>query len=188
MSSHMGKIWERVINSHLVDHLETTRRLSDRQYGFRRTRGTTENLIWLHEHVIDKLKAEKSQIDVWNSDLKKAFDRVDHPKVLGLLRKSGVYGYLGVCIENWLTNWKQYIEVDNCKKEETCVGKSVVQGSVLGPSLWLLYIQSLTSKLDQMGVDYFAYADDISIVKRLKTDQDKSEFEEILNEANVTID
>ena len=42
MSSHLGKIWERVINSHLVDHLENTRQLSDRQYGFCRSRGTTE--------------------------------------------------------------------------------------------------------------------------------------------------
>ena len=72
MSSHLGKIWERVINSHLIDHLEETRRLSDRQYGFCRTRGTTENLIRLHEHVVDKLEADKSQIEVWNFDLKKA--------------------------------------------------------------------------------------------------------------------
>ena len=181
MSSHLGKIWERVINSHLVDHLENTRRLSDRQYGFRRTRGTTENLIRLHEHVVDRLEAEKSQIEIWNFDLKKAFDQVDHPKVLGLLRESGVHGTLGVCIENWLTNRLQFIEVENCRSETTEVGKSVIQGSVLGPSLWLLYIQSLTSKLDRLGVSYFAYADDISIVTRLKTDQDKTDFEKILN-------
>ena len=180
MSSQLGKIWERVINSHLVDHLENTRQLSDRQYGFRRTRGTTENLIRLHEYVIDRLEAEKSQLEVWNFDLKKAFDRVDHPKVLGLLRESGVHGTLGVCIENWLTNRLQYIEVENCRSEITDVGKSVIQGSVLGPSLWLLYVQSLTSKLDRLKVSYFAYADDISIVARSKTDQDKIEFEEIL--------
>ena len=180
MSSHLGKIWERVINSHLVDHLENTRQLSDRQYGFRRTRGTTENLIRLHEHVVDRLEEEKSQLEVWNFDLKKAFDRVDHPKVLGLLHESGVNGTLGLCIENWLTNRQQYIEVENCQSEITEVEKSVIQGSVLGPSLWLLYVQSLTSKLDRLNASYFAYADDISILTRLKTDQDKTEFEEIL--------
>ena len=180
MSSHLGKIWERVINSHLVDHLENAKLLSDRQYGFRRARGTTENLIRLHEYVIDRLEAEKCQIEVWNFDLKKAFDRVDHPKVLKLLHESGVNGTLGVCIENWLTNRLQYIEVENCQSKITNVGKSVIQGSVLGPSLWLLYIQSLTSKLDRMKVSYFAYADDISIVARIITDQDKLDFEEIL--------
>ena len=180
MSSHLGKIWERVINSHLVDHLENTQQLSDRQYGFRRTRGTTENLIRLQEYMVDRLEKEKSQLEVWNFDLKKAFDRVDHPKVLKLLHESGVNGTLGLCIENWLTNRQQYIEVENCRSEITEVGKSVIQGSVLGPSLWLLYVQSLTSKLDNLNVNYYAYADDISIVTRLKTDQDKTKFEEIL--------
>ena len=71
MSSHLGKIWERVINSHLVDHLENTQQLSDRQYGFRRTRGTTENLIRLQEYMVDRLEKEKSQLEVWNFDLKK---------------------------------------------------------------------------------------------------------------------
>ena len=180
MSSHMGKIWERVINSHLIDHLENTRQLSDRQYGFRRTRGTTENLIRLQEHIVDRLEDEKSQLEVWNFDLKKAFDRVDHPKVLKLLHESGVNDTLGLCIENWLTNRQQYIEVENCRSEITEVGKSVIQGSVLGPSLWLLYVQSLTTKLDNLNISYFAYADDISIITRLKTDQDKTNFEEIL--------
>ena len=181
MTSHMGKIWERVINKHLMDHLENTRRLSDRQYGFRRTRGTVENLIKLNEHVIDKLEAEKCQIEIWSFDLKKAFDRVDHPKVLKLLWESGVWGNLGKCIEHWLVDRLQYVEVENCQSETTNVGKSVIQGSCLGPSLWLLYIQSLTTKLERLGVEFFAYADDITIVKRLKTEQDKLEMENILN-------
>ena len=140
----------------------------------------THSLKVYKEHIVDRLEDEKSQLEVWNFDLKKAFDRVDHPKVLKLLHESGVNDTLGLCIENWLTNRQQYIEVENCRSEITEVGKSVIQGSVLGPSLWLLYVQSLTTKLDRLNISYFAYADDISIITRLKTDQDKTNFEEIL--------
>jgi hypothetical protein len=163
-----------------MDHLEENKRLSDRQYGFRRERGTTENLLKLHEHVIDKLEAERCPVEVWNFDLTKAFDRLDHAKVLNLLHKSGVNGYLGLSIQNWLTNRRQFVEVGNSQSNETCVGRSCVQGSVLGPTLWLLYIQSLTSKLDTIGIEYFAYADDISVVQRLNTEQDKIDFENTL--------
>lgn len=180
MSSHLGKLWERVVNCHLMDFLEKYKKLSDRQYGFRRGRGTTENIIRLHEHVADRLEAEKCTIEIWNFDLRKAFDKLDHAKVLQLLRNCGVNGFLGLSIENWLTNRRQYVEVGNSKSGETLVGRSCVQGSVLGPTLWLLYIQSLTSKLDSMGVDFFAYADDLSIIHRIKTEQDKIDFEKIL--------
>ena len=100
--------------------------------------------------------------------------------MLGLLKEAGVWGKLGACIENWLTDRLQYVQVENCRSETTKVGRSVIQGSCLGPTLWLLYIQSLTTKLDRLGVSYFAYADDVTIVKRLKTEQDKLEMEEIL--------
>ena len=71
MSSHLGKLWERVVNCHLMDFLEKYKKLSDRQYGFRRGRGTTENIIRLHEHVADRLEAEKCTIEVWNFDLRR---------------------------------------------------------------------------------------------------------------------
>ena len=76
---------------------------------------------------------------------------------------------------------KFVVVVENCNSETTNVGKSVIQGSCLGPSLWLLYVQSLTARLERLGVEFFAYADDITIVKRLKTEQDKLEMEEILS-------
>ena len=180
MSSHLGKLWERVVNCHLMDHLENNKHLSNRQFGFRRNMGTTENLLKLHEHITDKLEAEGCTLEIWSFDLQKAFDKLDHAKVLNLLHKSGVNGFLGLSIQNWLINRKQYVEVGNCKSDETCVGRSCVQGSVLGPTLWLLYIQSLTTKLDSLGIQYFAYADDISIVQKLKTDQDKIDFENSL--------
>jgi hypothetical protein len=117
---------------------------------------------------------------MWNFDLTKAFDMLEHAKALDLLHGSGIYGQFGIVIQNWLTKRTQTVEVGSSKSEERMVGRSCVQGSVLGPTLWLLYIQSLTIILDRLGVDYMAYADDISIFQRISTLEEKKKFEGIL--------
>ena len=121
--------------------------------------------------------------DPWSSfDLTKAFDRLDHSKVLHLCHQAGIGGYLGVCLQNWLTFRSQYVEMDINKSPETVVGKSCVQGSVLGPTLWIIYVNSLLVRLEADGVqaDVFAYADDLSILKHIETTQEMLEFYHIL--------
>ena len=125
---------------------------------------------------MDKIESSGAHIELWNYDLTKAFDMLDHAKVLDLLHRSGVYGQLGRSIQNWLTKRSQTVEIGTSNSEEKEVGRSCVQGSVLGPTLWLLYIQSLTSILDGMGVEYMAYADDISIVQQISTPEEKKQW------------
>jgi hypothetical protein len=180
MSNHLGKIWERLVNEKLISHLESNKLLSNNQHGFRPFRGTTTNLLHLWESIMDKIENEGAHIELWNYDLTKAFDMLDHAKVLDLLHRSGVWGQLGKTIQNWLTKRSQTVEVGTSNSGERTVGRSCVQGSVLGPTLWLLYIQSLTTILDGMGVEYMAYADDISIVQRISTEEDKQKFEGVL--------
>ena len=180
MSNHIGKIWERLVKDKLVTHLETNNLLSKHQHGFRPFRGTTTNLLYLRELIMDKVEQERTPIELWNYDLSKAFDMLDHDKVLGLLHRSGVCGKLGKMIQAWLKDRTQTVEVGLSKSEERPVGRSCCQGSVLGPILWLVYIQSLTAILDDMGVDYVAYADDLSIVQRISTDADKKKFDDVL--------
>ena len=180
MSNHLAKLWERVVNNELIDHLEQNGLLSQFQYGFRPGRGTAENLIELWEHVVDRVEAEKSHIELWSLDLTKAFDKLNHAKVLDLVHKSGIYGSMGKSIQNWLTERSQFVEVGSCKSPRTKVNKSCIQGSVMGPSLWLMYINTLLVELEEAGVKFFAYADDVAIVQRLDTEEDKKEFEEIL--------
>lgn len=180
MANHLGKIWERLVNEKLIRHLETNKLLSNSQQGFRPFRSTTMNLVRLWEMVMDKVEKDGGLVELWNYDLQKAFDMLDHSKVLKLMHKSGVSGLLGKTIQNWLTTRTQTVEVGTSKSEERDVSRSCCQGSVLGPSLWLLDIQSLTTILDSVGMDYMAYADDISIVQRLSTKEDKDKFEKVL--------
>ena len=181
MSNHIAKLWERVVNCELIDHLEKNGLLSQFQFGFRPGRGTAENLLELWEHIVDRVEKEKTHIELWSLDLTKAFDKLSHAKVLNLVHKSGIYGPMGKSIQNWLTERTQYVEIGSCKSPRTRVNKSCIQGSVMGPSLWLIYINTLLVELSEAGVQFFAYADDVAIVHRLDTEKDKKEFEEILN-------
>ena len=129
---------------------------------------------------MDKLEKEGALVEFWSFDLTKAFDLLDHNQVLNLLKKAGVTGKFGVCIQNWLCGRSQYVEAEKIKSRTVPVGKSCVQGSVLGPTLWLIYVQSLMDELKKSGVNYYGYADDIAIIKTIKTLKDKEEFEKTL--------
>ena len=142
--------------------------------------GTTTNLMQLWEKVLATVEREGALVEMWSFDLTKAFDLLDHAKVLELLHKAGVTGKFGKCLESWLTGRYQYVEINGVKSREVLVGKSCVQGSVLGPTLWLVYIQPLMDILTSMGAEIYGYADDIAIIKRIRTEQDQKEFEAIL--------
>ena len=180
MANYLGKIWEKIMNHELKAHLEKYGLLSSRQHGFRNGMGTTTNLLQLWEKVIETVEKEGALCEMWSFDLTKAFDLLDHAKVLELLHQMGVTGNFGKCIESWLTGRQQFVEVNGTRSEKVTVGKSCVQGSIFGPTLWLVYIQPLMDRLTKMGADFYGYADDIAIIKRIKTDQDQKEFEAIL--------
>ena len=180
MSNHLGKIWEKIMNLQLKNHLEKYGLLSSRQHGFRNGMGTTTNLLQLWEKIIETVEREGALCEMWSFDLTKAFDLLDHSKVLDLLHQMGITGNFGKCIESWLTGRQQYVEVNGTKSKKVTVGKSCVQGSIFGPTLWLVYIQPLMDILTKMGVEFYGYADDIAIIKRIKTDQDQTELEAIL--------
>ena len=180
MANHIAKLFERVVNSALMEHLEKNGLLSKYQCGLRPKVGTAEDLLELWEHVVDRVEKEKTHIELWSLDLTKVFDKLNHVKVLELLHKSGVYGPIGLSIQNWLTDRTQFVKVGSSKYEKTKVNRSCIQGSVMGPTLWLMYINTLLVELDKASVRFFAYTDDVAIVQRLNTDENKAEFEKVL--------
>lgn len=185
MSNQLGKIWERCINHILIEHLETQGLISDKQEGFRPKRGTFSNLTKLWDTITKKVEKHRSLVELWNFDLTKAFDKLDHSKALHLCHKAGIGGFLGVCLQNWLTTRTQFVEMGIYRSEETEVGRSCVQGSVLGPTLWTLYINTLLERLEKVKLildfEFNAYADDLSIVKHIHSDKELVQMHEILD-------
>jgi hypothetical protein len=162
-----------------MTHLEKNNRLSRHQHGFRPKRGCHSNLIEMWEKSIDKVDKHGPTIEMWSFDLQKAFDLLDHGKALTLCHMAGINGFVGKCLENWLVSRKQYIQCGLSKSEDRIVNKSCVQGSVLGPTIWLIYVQSLLDRLEDR-CDFFAYANDVAIIKKISTTEEKEDFEGIL--------
>ena len=185
MSNQLGKIWERCINFLIIEHLEAHGLLHDKQDGFRPKRGTFSNLSKLWDTVTKKVEKYRSLVELWNFDLTKAFDRLDHSIALRLCHKAGIGGYLGLCLQNWLTTRTQFVEMDIYRSPETEVGRSCVQGSVLGPTLWILYINTLLERLEnsktELDFSFYAYADDLSIVKHIHTNKELFQMHDILD-------
>ena len=95
------------------------------------------------------------------------------------MHEAGINGFVGKSLENWLISRKQYVQCGLSKSEDRIVNKSCVQGSVLGPTIWLIYVQSLLDLLEDR-CDLHAYADDVLITKKISNKKERKDFEEIL--------
>ena len=120
-----------------MTHLDKNNRLSRHQHGFRPRRGCHTNLIEAWEHGVDLTDKQGPAVEMWSFDLQKAFDMLDHGKVLTLCHRAGIGGFVGIALENWLTSRTQYVQCGEEKSKERSVNSSCVQGSGLGATLWL---------------------------------------------------
>ena len=120
-------------------------------------------------------------IETWSFDLQKAFDLLDHGKALSLCHKAGINGHVGRSLENWLTNRHQYVQCNNEISGLRTVNRSCIQGSVLGPSMWLIYVQSLLDRLEDENVDHYAYADDVAIIAKISSEEEVESFNKTLD-------
>ena len=159
LTSVCGKVFERIVCEHLSEYLESNSILSPHQFGFRSSRSTMDQLLLVYDFV-SKHVDKGSAVDVILFDFKKAFDVVVHSVLVSKLKCLGVQGKILQCIHSFLSNRTMSVCIDGTSSRPRAVLSGVPQGSVLGPLLFLIYINSIGSDL---SCHYKIFADDLKL-------------------------
>ena len=164
----MSKICEKVLCNQLLDHLNTTKIISERQYGSRKGRSAADLHLLLMSRwssALDKgLKTIALAIDIDG-----AFDRVWHEGLLTKLRSMGVTGNALSLLRDYLTGRHLKVVINGYTSEARPICAGIPQGSVLGPLLWLV----MSNDMIQMLPEADAFVDDVTLSKSYQPHQER---------------
>ena len=178
LTSHIIKIFERVVRKYMVEYLESNNLLSNKQHGFRKGRSClTQLLNHIEEILQNQLRGEET--DVIYLDYAKAFDKVDHDLLLLKLWRYGIKGKLHTWLSEFLKGRQQIVVVDGQHSRPAPVISGVPQGTVLGPILFLVYLNEISSVLQHsLGS---SFADDTRLMKAVNGVTDTFKLQSDLN-------
>ena len=160
--SMVSKVFEKLVNNRIIDHLEKCGLFSDFQYGFRSSRSTAD----LQTVVSDRIARAYNRYGATRAvalDISKAFDRVWHAGLLHKLKSYGISGQIFGLISSFLSNRWVCVVLDGKSLQEYPVNAGVPEGSILGPTLFLLCINDPP---DDVICNIAIYADDTTLYSK----------------------
>ena len=168
---------EHIIYTKIITHLENNKILSDAQHGFRKNRSCETQLIATINDFAQTLNDGK-QLDIILLDFSKAFDKVNHRKLCLKLDHYGIRGKLLDWIKNFLSERTQWVVINGECSSIAEVKSGVPQGTVLGPLLFLVYINDLPERVKST---LRLFADDSYVYRIITCKEDTIQLQNYLN-------
>ena len=168
---------EHIIRRAITNHLEENNILSDSQYGFRQKRSCETQLINV-TNDFSLMLDRNQQCDAILLDFEKAFDKVPHSRLIHKLHSVGINDKTIQWITSFLRNRTQQVIIEGAKSDISNVTSGVPQGSVLGPTLFLIYINDISDGLEST---IRLFADDTIIYRCIESQNDVTILQEDLH-------
>jgi hypothetical protein len=178
LTSVVCKLMEKFIKQAMLDYLLENDLLSKKQHGFISGRSTVTQLL----RYLDECIAEISDgyvVDAIYLDFSKAFDTVPHRRLMSKLESYGITGNVKQWVNSFLTGRSQTVKVNNDESPPAPVISGIPQGSVLGPLLFVLYINDLP---DTVSSYVYLFADDTKLMRKVRSSEDAKALQRDLDE------
>lgn len=157
----ISKIFESVLLSRLIEHMQNNNILHDYQFGFVTKSDTQVAVLHLLSLIYNQIESKKLTAAVF-IDMKKAFDCVDHKLLFEKFKLLLLPHNLENLLKSYLVNRSQCVDIDGCRSGNLKVTSGIFQGSIMGPTTFIFYVNGVF-KLNLKG-SIQLYADDIALV------------------------
>ena len=168
----LSKIFEKVMYSRIIDFLNKYKFFVKSQFGFRKDHSTYMPLLVLIDEIINALDSGEVAVGVF-LDFSKAFDTVNHKILLEKLYHYGIRDKAYAWLKSYLCDRNQFVSYNGFKSSERTITCGVPQGSILGPLLFLIYINDLSNNCK--FAKPFLFADDTNLLHHSKDHQNLQE-------------
>jgi len=172
------KMLEHIVRSSITKHLNLEKIVTPFQHGFLKRRSCDTQLLLTYHDLVSSLDKPGSQTDMIFLDFSKAFDKVPHQRLIHKLHYYGIRGTTLNWIQSFLSDRTQQVVVDGHMSASAPVTSGVPQGSVLGPTLFVIYINDLPEDI-QSTVRLFA--DDTALYRDIATPEDSQILQDDLS-------